>query len=1848
MNHKLNELLSHNFFIIILIFIQKLCFNYCQIYDNFTSVIFEEGSQLLEVKDYNNLKLIVTTSKNIYTGIPPKLKVTTEAKLINSSAIITLNSNYLLAACLQDSLLTKININDGSFSSLLNYSDVESSSLKFQIPITSCSLSNLDNLIFIGYSQIEYYEKETNKSNFIIRLNITNRDSDDGPEFDSNVPEKIFKFPKSTIKTNSTKQIDCQPVRIKSQNSKYRLVSIQEFLEYHKEFKINRYYTYAYSLKENLEGIEDSVQIYRTNDSSGFKLFKMNDTYVRIMTKKSIVNICLSSSISTSYFKTDIYNINAKPDLFEYNDGFIFFIGVGNFSNHKNIYYFKIAKESSKNFYQIYDYKEENINKLLCYYDKSKDYIICLYQTLNDIKYFTIYDSTKLYQIKSFTSKTLKVVSNSERYFDANYMLNTKNIGDLNVIEINRYKNGKIYKTETFGLDFNELLMSNNNIFVYKSFNDWYDYHLSFIENIENNFTRIFYIKEKDIVFSLRTCYPNQCESCRTNYKICDDCKYENYSLLYGTNDTCFENGKLHKGYIYNENTHYFEKCYSSCGFCSSSSSNNSEHKCLSCASGYLPSYNNLGNCYSNNDTNFIDSSCLKYKINSTGECVEKCPTSNYYYSYNYNEELKDYDINNLNLPKYLFNDICYEICPSNTITDNENNTCKCEFAFHIEDKKIICYDDNNCPSEHPYQNPDTKECFSSLEKCLEKNNFFFNKECYTEQCPNKKLILKNQSDEVKNYFIKIIIDESLVERLCICDINNEVWINISSSDGIYYQECLPECPQGFKAELITHHCVEEEIPESTEIISPTEITTSSIIDITNTPTIETMAAPTTDLATTQYSDIITIPTDKKLTNAFTEKETIQNIEIETISTTDMMINMNITNSIISNIESTNELSDLTSVNENNSISTNIAIESTEMMTDEISTINSENNEITNETEISFTVPLETLSDISSISDSITQKLSDISSNSDSITQKLSDISSNSDSITQKLSDISSNSDSITQKLSDTSSNSDSIISIEPSISEKVSYSQSTLEINNTIENSINLNQENSKESEQKDETDNLINKDSEFQKIYPEEYYEKPEKCLAIYNDKCYNNCPENTCLSPGDEDLINCIPIDSNVKVYNYICFKDLDVIAKNIKEMADSNQIISKGSNITINAYSVEKYKNIEITSETIYSILYLGQCENLLRRYYNLSESIELYILGIESPNKQKDHSTNVYNYGVFLDNGTQLDHLSICKNETIKISSVIVDTESVKLENASYFSQFGYDIYDEKSSFYTDSCSPAYIDGKDLTLKDRKKYYYPHNVSLCNDSCHYIDVDLQNKRFTCECELTYNFSENNNEEKVEEENITYDQYLLSFINYKIITCYEQITNFKNYFNNIGFYISVANLIFCLFGMGLFLIFGLREMDIQILENEPSQSKKDQALKRQECRRKSLIQLDNFMSNPTKRRKTQVNIYNFKIRNQIGMGDNQSYINNEKNDSIKGLKESIINNYGFKNKKINKKKKKKRGSKRLSVMEPNNVNSKIENKLLSSSILEIKKNINSNNNVKRGIYANDSNKLFIANDNEISIYGKMRNSNKRNSIKFKKKKKKKNIVKDIYGLVSYTIDEEVDKKEYNKIPYTQALRIDKRHFFETFISFLANEIDIIKIFYYRNPYSHISITLPLYTFELCLDLSFNCFLCNDDIVSQKYQNGNIRFITSLIVSCMANIISSFISFIVGKLVDYEDIFENILKEILEKGKYYILFQKFKKFLAIKLTIYFIVQTIINVCMFYYLVIFCSVYQRTQVNIVFNYFIGVCESILLSLGIALLCALMRLFSLKYRWPYIYYISKHLFETSNIEVLL
>ena len=232
----------------------------------------------------------------------------------------------------------------------------------------------------------------------------------------------------------------------------------------------------------------------------------------------------------------------------------------------------------------------------------------------------------------------------------------------------------------------------------------------------------------------------------------------------------------------------------------------------------------------------------------------------------------------------------------------------------------------------------------------------------------------------------------------------------------------------------------------------------------------------------------------------------------------------------------------------------------------------------------------------------------------------------------------------------------------------------------------------------------------------------------------------------------------------------------------------------------------------------------------------------------------------------------------------------------------------------------------------------------------------------------------------------------------------------------------------------------------------------------------------------------------------------------------------------------------------------------------------------------------------------------------------------------------GLLS---DTNVGVKEFNIVPYHQAIRIDNRNYFNMFLSVMNNEIQIIRIFYYKNSYEHMSILLSEYIFELCLDLTLNCILYTEDVISEKYNNnGSIKFFTTLSLSFISNIVSSIIAFVVSKLSDYVEILESIFKNEMDKRKYFLSVLTFKKVLCFKLTFFFIIQTVINLAMCYYLMIFCTIYHKTQGSIMINYITGIAESMAISLGLAIITSLLRYLSLKYKWKNIYYTSKFFFE--------
>ena len=228
-----------------------------------------------------------------------------------------------------------------------------------------------------------------------------------------------------------------------------------------------------------------------------------------------------------------------------------------------------------------------------------------------------------------------------------------------------------------------------------------------------------------------------------------------------------------------------------------------------------------------------------------------------------------------------------------------------------------------------------------------------------------------------------------------------------------------------------------------------------------------------------------------------------------------------------------------------------------------------------------------------------------------------------------------------------------------------------------------------------------------------------------------------------------------------------------------------------------------------------------------------------------------------------------------------------------------------------------------------------------------------------------------------------------------------------------------------------------------------------------------------------------------------------------------------------------------------------------------------------------------------------------------------------------------------DDDVESRELNNIPYRQALRIDKRSIFQIFISVLTNQIEFISLFLYRNPYSHYTLTISVYLFELLLDLTMNCFLYTDDVVSEKYHNdGNLSMFTSLSLSFVSNIASSIIVFVISKLTNYTEIVEAIINNVKDKKKYIENIVRLFKYIRLRLGMFYVLELAFILIMTYYLFVFCTVYHKSQVSIMVNYIVGACTSLAISAGLTIIITTLRAISIKYHYYQLFNISKYLYE--------
>ena len=132
-----------------------------------------------------------------------------------------------------------------------------------------------------------------------------------------------------------------------------------------------------------------------------------------------------------------------------------------------------------------------------------------------------------------------------------------------------------------------------------------------------------------------------------------------------------------------------------------------------------------------------------------------------------------------------------------------------------------------------------------------------------------------------------------------------------------------------------------------------------------------------------------------------------------------------------------------------------------------------------------------------------------------------------------------------------------------------------------------------------------------------------------------------------------------------------------------------------------------------------------------------------------------------------------------------------------------------------------------MNDNDMTLNDRYIDIYPHDIQSCPNDCECLGINYTINTFICDCDINLNIEKNNNNCGYELTNIedilnhfkdfnNLAEFFLDMINYKIIKCYELLTNLNNYKYNTGFYIGTASFLISFVLLLLFRINGFQSI------------------------------------------------------------------------------------------------------------------------------------------------------------------------------------------------------------------------------------------------------------------------------------------------------------------------------------------------------------------------------------------------------------------------------------------------
>ena len=461
---------------------------------------------------------------------------------------------------------------------------------------------------------------------------------------------------------------------------------------------------------------------------------------------------------------------------------------------------------------------------------------------------------------------------------------------------------------------------------------------------------------------------------------------------------------------------------------------------------------------------------------------------------------------------------------------------------------------------------------------------------------------------------------------------------------------------------------------------------------------------------------------------------------------------------------------------------------------------------------------------------------------------------------------------------------------------------------------------------------------------------------------------------------------------------------------------------------------------------------------------------------------------------------------------------------------------------------------------------------------------------------------------------------------SSTNFDVIKCYNLVFSLEGKINNIGFWI-LGILVLLHF---LFLFYYFNKGVIPVKEYIFNEMKKYGYIK---DNKNNNTQKNNKRRN--KKNKSNENTILMNGKNNAQSKNSPPPKNKKMRNKIFAIKKlNIVNNSSV----LNIIKSGKRGLISQPIDQSNKTNNiskngKIKKKVSKSKIKK--------NNPKRISYKNKS-KLKFRKKSNINLLTTETISKKKLNANISNEDEKNKALKN-YQLINIDLNLSRNKKYIppnshiilNNYNFKEAIKYDRRETLVILYIFLLVKQIFFHTFLYRSPLELFSLRFCLFIFIISSDLSLNALFYFNDNISKKYRYAKNLFLFTFSDNIVIIIISTCISFILLTLMSKLSNSTNDIREVFRKeeeklkadtkyvitdkrkGEIMIEIDEILKKYKIKVIILIIIETVLMVFYWYFVVAFCQVYKETQLSWLFDSFLSILSrtliEFLLSFGLA-----------------------------------